>query len=221
MSKKGRLFIISGPSGAGKSSLINDSLKGLEGFVKSVSVTTRPKRINEQRGKHYRFVTEQQFRKMIGEGKFLEWARYCGYLYGTPADFVNRKLSQGKNVILEIDVKGAMQVKQKAKGAYMIFITTTSLSEARERLLGRGTDIAPEIEKRLAVAAQEMKYQKHYDCIIVNNNYNEALLNLKEVLFREKGRKERLLNNHQNLSKTTKKTWLLKDNEKSIGENSC
>ncbi|MGM0364935.1 MAG: guanylate kinase [Actinomycetota bacterium] len=189
MSKKGRLFIISGPSGAGKSTLIGESLKDLKDFEKSISCTTRPVRRNEEKGKHYRFVTEEKFKEMIEEGKLLEWASYCDYLYGTPADFVNRKLQEGINVILEIDVQGAMQVKEKAGDAYMIFIAPTSLSEARQRLMGRGTDIAPEIEKRLAVAEQEMKYKKYYDCIIVNNNYNEALLNLKEVLNREKGRK--------------------------------
>jgi guanylate kinase len=188
MSGKGRLFIISGPSGAGKSSLIKDILKSLEGFEKSISVTTRPQRENERDGRHYHFLTEQQFREMIEKEELLEWARYCGYLYGTPGGFVKQELGRGKNVILEIDVQGAMQVKKKIRDAYMIFITPTSLSEARKRLLYRGTDIGSEIDKRMAVALQEVKYQKYYDCIIVNNNYNEALLNLKEVLNREKGR---------------------------------
>ena len=188
MSDKGRLFIISGPSGAGKSTLIKGTLKNLSGFVKSISYTTRPIRHNELEGKHYQFVSEEQFEDMVERDKFLEWARYSGYLYGTPAEFVNCKIRQGKNVILEIDVRGAMQVKQKVKDVFMIFITLTCLSEIRDRLIGRGTDDEAEIEQRMAIAAREIKFKKHYDCIIVNNNYNEALSNLKEVLNSHKGR---------------------------------
>lgn len=186
--RKGRLFIISGPSGAGKSTLIKDSLQQLEGFVKSVSYTTRPIRHNEKEGKNYRFVTKAQFKDMIDHDQFLEWASYSGHLYGTSADFVNHKLVQGQNVILEIDVKGAMQVKERTPDVYMIFITLTCLSEARHRLIGRGTDDEKQIEKRLVIASEEMGYKKYYDCIIVNNNYNEALLNLKNVLNSQKGR---------------------------------
>ncbi len=185
---KGRLFIISGPSGAGKSTLINDVLKDLRDFEKSLSFTTRPIRDNEKMGKHYRFVSQKDFKKLIEEDKFLEWASYCGHLYGTPSESVDKKLKEGKNVILEIDVQGAMQVKEKVKDVYMIFITPTCLSEARERLRRRGTDVDEEIEKRIAAGSEEMESKKYYDCIIVNNNYNEALLNLKEELNREKGR---------------------------------
>ncbi|MDZ7836469.1 MAG: guanylate kinase [Actinomycetota bacterium] len=187
MAKQGKIFVISGPSGAGKSSLIRDALKDMKGFVKSLSVTTRTMRSNEKKNKHYRFISESQFQGLIEEDKLLEWADYCGYLYGTLVDFVTEKIKQGINVILEIEVKGAMKVKKKISDAYMIFITTTSVEELERRLLGRNTDDRSQIEKRIEVAEEELKYTKYYDCIIVNNNYNETLLNLKSVLNREKG----------------------------------
>ncbi len=185
MKKKGRLFIISGPSGAGKSTLINNALEKLDNFVKSLSVTTRPMRKNEMEKKHYRFISEKDFRAMVENKKLLEWAEYCGYLYGTPKDFVFNNLEKGKNVILEIEVKGAMQVKEKIKDSYMIFIRTYNLEELKKRLLARETDKEEEIERRLEIAEEETRHQKYYDCIIVNNNYNESLLNLEKVLKKE------------------------------------
>ena len=188
MSTKARLFVISGPSGSGKSSLISDALKCLDDFEKSTSTTTRPKREVEQQGKQYNFTGEAEFRSMIEKGYFLEWAQYAGYYYGTPEEFVREKLENGINVILEIEVKGAMQVKEKVDDAYFIFILTTCIDELRQRLLKRGTDSPEEIESRLEIAVDELSFKRHYDCIIVNNNYNEALQNLKRVLLRASGK---------------------------------
>lgn len=192
----GRLFVISGPSGVGKSSLINDTLNDLSGFAKSISVTTRPKRKNEITGKQYRFVNREEFKDLIKKDSFLEWASYCNYLYGTPKKFVMDQLNAGKNIILEIEVKGAMQVKSKIKDAFLIFITVASMKQLEERisrlknrLVKRGTDDADEIKMRMNVAKNELKYEKYYNCIIVNNNYNEALINLKHVLLSQRGGK--------------------------------
>jgi guanylate kinase len=187
MDSKGRLFIISGPSGVGKSNLINDALGGLNNFMKSVSVTTRPKRNNESRGKKYRYISKKHFGELVDKNLLLEWANYCDYLYGTPKDFVEKKLEKGKNIVLEIEVKGAMQVKEKIKDVYLIFINITSLKDLEDRLIKRGTDSLDEIKKRMKIAKEEIKFQKYYDCIIVNNNYNEALQNLKYVLNLQKG----------------------------------
>jgi guanylate kinase len=180
--KRGKLFIISGPSGAGKSSLISDALKEICGFIKSVSVTTRPKRKNEKDGEKYRFISHKQFENLIGSKKLLEYASYCGFSYGTPKDFVQNQLESGVNVILEIDVQGAMQVKKSFGDVYMIFITVPSIINLKERLSKRNTEDCMEIKKRMKTSEEELKYQKYYDCIIINNNYNEALLNLKNVL---------------------------------------
>jgi len=189
MTTKASLFVISGPSGSGKSSLIADVLKDLDNFEKSISATTRSVRRGEKDGVQYYFISKEDFEKQVGDGSFLEWAEYSGYYYGTPKKFVDDKLAAGINVILEIEVQGAMQVMESSEGAYYIFIVATTTGELRERLLKRGTDSPVEIEKRMAIAEEELKYKKHYDCIIVNNNYNETLQNLKNVLCGTLGRK--------------------------------
>ena len=183
MTTKASLFVISGPSGSGKSSLIADVLKDLDNFEKSISATTRSIRRGEKDGVQYHFISKEDFEKQVGECSFLEWAEYSGYYYGTPKKFVDDKLAAGVNVILEIEVQGAMQVMESRTSAYYIFIVATTTGELRERLLKRGTDSPAEIEKRMVIAEEELKYKKHYDCIIVNNNYNEALQNLKDVLL--------------------------------------
>jgi len=186
---KGRLFVISGPSGAGKSSLIEDALKSLKSFNKSISVTTRTKRDNPNDRVRYRFISKDEFKDMIESGSLLEWAEYSGEYYGTPIQFVTNNLYQGKNVVLEIDVQGAMQVKEIVKDAFLIFITTNNLKELEKRLIKRGTESLGEIKRRIDIAKEEINYQKYYNCIIVNNNYNEALQNLIEVLQDNKGGK--------------------------------
>jgi guanylate kinase len=182
MTARGKLFIISGPSGSGKTSLVDDVLSKSSDFVRSVSVTTRPIRKGEARGSHYHFVTGEEFDRLVDRDRLLEWAPYSGYLYGTPKKFVEEKLRKGKNVILVIEVKGAIQVAKKVKDAYLIFITTPSYRELEERIKKRGANSPGEVRKRLETAKMELGYMKHYDCIIVNNNYNEALQNLKRVL---------------------------------------
>ena len=188
MSTKARLFVISGPSGSGKSSLISDALKKLKDFQKSVSATTRPQRKGEEDGKQYFFTTQEKFKEMIDCGHFLEWASYAGDFYGTPEKFVRQKLDKGINVILEIEVQGAMQIKEKMEDAFFIFILTSSIGELKKRLIKRGTDRMEEIEERLKIAVRELEHKKHYDCIIVNNNYNEALQNLISVLNSHSGK---------------------------------
>ncbi len=185
--KKGKLFIISGPSGAGKSTLIEDALKKLPNFSRSVSVTTRPMRKDEENGKRYCFISNKEFEEMINNDKLFEYSQYCGYLYGTPKENIEKELSSGKNLILEIDVKGALQVKNKIKDVYMIFITTPTISELEKRLKSRNTENVYDIENRLKTALIELNYQKYYDCIIVNNDYNEALLNLIFILKTQRG----------------------------------
>ncbi len=184
--KRGRLFVISGPSGAGKSTLINSVLEDFDDFVRSVSVTTRPKRGDGSDRYKYRFINEKQFMQMVEDGQLLEYAKFCDYYYGTPKEYVQKMLEKGKNVILEIEVQGAMQIKNKIKKAYLIFILTSDPVSLQNRLKKRNTESLKEIDQRLKTAYEELKYQKYYDCIIVNNDYNEALLNLKFVLNTQK-----------------------------------
>ena len=186
MAARGKLFIVSGPSGSGKTSLIDDVLSKSNDFVRSVSVTTRPKRKSETGGSNYHFISQDEFESLIEKDMLIEWAPYAGYLYGTPKKFVDEKLKEGKNVILVIEVKGAMQVVKKIKGACLIFITTSSHEELEERIKKRNANSPDEIRKRLETAKKELDYMKYYDCIIVNNNYNEALQNLLKALNNKK-----------------------------------
>jgi len=179
---KGRLVIISGPSGAGKSTLIEDALEGMEGYIKSVSVTTRPRRKNEKEGIKYNFISRKEFEKLVDEQCLLESATYCDFQYGTPMAFVVEKMKAGLNVILEIEVQGAIKVREKIKDVFMIFIVPSNVKQLENRLKKRNTEHLTDIEKRLRAAVEELKYQHLYDCIIVNNDYNEALQNLKHVL---------------------------------------
>jgi guanylate kinase len=179
---EGTLFVISGPSGAGKSSLVRKALTKCDNLVKSMSATTRPPRRGEENGKNYLFVNKAEFEKMIENGELLEWVDYCGYYYGTPIKFVNDNIEKGINVILEIEVIGAMNIKKMVPDAYLIFITVFNLIQLEHRLHKRATEPEEVISARINKARDEMKYEKYYDCIIINNNYNEALKNLIHVL---------------------------------------
>jgi len=180
--KNGTLFIISGPSGAGKSSLVREALTKVDNLVKSVSATTRLPRKGEANGKNYFFIKKDEFEKMIEEGELLEWASYCGYYYGTPLKYVDDNLKKGISIILEIEVIGAMKVKKIIADAYFIFITVFSIRQLEKRLRKRATECEEAIMARVKKAREEMEYEKYYDCIIINNNYNEALKNLINVL---------------------------------------
>jgi guanylate kinase len=179
---KGTLFVVSGPSGAGKSSLVREALAKCDNLVKSVSATTRPPRKGEIQGKNYYFVNKDEFEKMIENNELLEWANYCGYYYGTPLKYVNDNIKKGINIILEIEVIGAMKVKKIITDAYLIFITVFNTMQLEKRLRKRATECEKVIITRIEKAREEMKYEKYYDCIIINNNYNEALKNLLHVL---------------------------------------
>jgi len=185
--KKGTLFVVSGPSGAGKSSLVRDALSKCSNIFKSVSVTTRPPREGETHGKNYFFVNRDEFEQMIEKKELLEWADYCGYYYGTPLKYVDDNLSKGINIILEIEVVGAMKVKKIISDAYLIFITVLNPVQLEKRLKKRATECDEVIMTRIKKAKEEMKYEKYYDCIIINNNYNEALKNLLHVLTSKSG----------------------------------
>jgi guanylate kinase len=168
------VFIVSGPSGSGKSTLVEKLLE-LPGTMLSVSCTTRPPRKTESDGKWYNFVTEPEFAKMIERGDFLEYAQVFGkHWYGTPKRWIEEAGSTGKDLVLEIDVQGAAQVKMKVPGAAAILILPPSREVLEQRIRERGQDSSEEIERRLQRARQELEQYKGYDYIVVNDDLTRA-----------------------------------------------
>lgn len=173
MSERGRLIVVSGPSGAGKGTILNEILKRPE-YVYSVSATTRAPRAGEINGKHYFFVTEKDFEKRIADKGFVEYARYNGNYYGTPLEFVETNLAEGRNVILEIEVQGAMQIKKNYPDALFIFMTPESREELAYRLQSRGTETDEVIQNRLAIADSEISSSLLYDYVIFNERGGQS-----------------------------------------------
>ncbi len=185
--KKGNLYVISGPSGTGKGTVCAELLKEI-GNEFSVSMTTREPREGEVDGREYYFVTKEVFIENIEAGNFLEHATVFDNLYGTPKDMVINRLERGRNVILDIDVQGGLQVKKAMPEAVLIFILPPSLAELRRRLEGRGTETAEKVEKRLGQALNEIKLIGEYDYYIVNDNIDEAVAQVKCIMAAEEAR---------------------------------
>ncbi|OPX86774.1 MAG: Guanylate kinase [Pelotomaculum sp. PtaB.Bin104] len=185
---KGILFVVSGPSGTGKGTICKALLDGDPALRLSISTTTRSPRIGEVEGEHYFFLTKEIFSQMIREGQFLEWAEVYGNYYGTSRQFVLETLEQGSDVILEIDIQGALQVKEKFPEAVLIFVSPPSMSELKERLIVRGTDSLAEIEKRLSYTADELKLAGRYDYVVINDNLAKAVEKVRAIITAEKSR---------------------------------
>lgn len=175
MENKGRLVVVSGFSGAGKGTLMHALLEQhQEDYALSVSATTRTPRPGEQEGVSYFFVSDDQFDRMIKEDAFIEYAQYVKHSYGTPKAFVEENLTQGKNVILEIEIQGALKVKEKYPDAILVFITAPDAHTLHDRLAGRGTEEADVIAARLARANEEAEGIEHYDYLVVNDTIERA-----------------------------------------------
>lgn len=182
MKKKGLLAVISGFSGAGKGTLIKKMMGDHEGYALSVSATTRSPRPGEVDGREYFFVTKEQFEEMIREDALIEYASYQDNYYGTPKAFVEKRMAEGCDVILEIEIQGAKKVRGKFPDAVLIFITPPSAQELRKRLLGRGTETVEKAEKRLRRAAEESRYMQDYDYLIVNDDLDQAAEELHSLI---------------------------------------
>ena len=172
--KQGRLIVISGPSGTGKGSIIKKVMERWPAAEFSISMTTRGKREGEEHGVHYYFATREEFEATIEDGGFLEWADVFGNYYGTPKAPVEKRLAEGADIILDIDIQGAMNVRKAMPGAVLIFILPPSIKELRRRLEHRGTDAQDVIEKRLAKALTEIGTAREYDYVVVNDDLDVA-----------------------------------------------
>lgn len=190
MKEKGRMFVISGPSGAGKSTVVFKAIEGRDDVCFSTSVTTRKPRPNEVDGREYFFVDLDRFKEMVENDELLEHATYVANSYGTPRKFVEEKLDSGLDVLLDIEVQGARQIKEKKPDAVKIFIIPPSLAELRRRLVGRGTDTERAIEARLIRARQEYAEADFYDYIIINDDPDRAAKELAAIMLAERCKAE-------------------------------
>ena len=179
-----RLFVISGPSGAGKGTLLAELLKQRPDLGLTVSATTRSPRPGEVDGTSYYFLSDEEFRRRIAAGEFVEWAEVHGHLYGTLVSEVKRLLAKGHSLVLEIDVQGALNVRKVYPDAVLVFIEPPSLQVLEERLRGRGTEDEASIELRLKNARHEMELADQYDVRIVNNTVDRAAQELGSVMRR-------------------------------------
>lgn len=183
--KKGKTFIVSGPAGVGKSTVLREILNKRDDVYFSVSATTRPPRSGEQDGVHYHFLDVDTFRDWIAREQFLEFAEYVGNFYGTPKRFVDEAMEAGKDVILDIEIQGAIQVATKRPETVRIFIAPPSWAELERRLTSRGTESPEKIQKRLARAQVEFQTAHTYDYFVINDTVENAVRELEAIMTAE------------------------------------
>ena len=191
MREQGLLLVLSGPSGVGKGTIASALLKAAPGLNLAISATARPPRAGEKDGVNYRFYNEAEFEQMINNGQLLEWAKVYGNYYGTDKKYVAETLENGGDLLLEIDIQGALTVKKKMPEAVLVFIAPPSRSAQRRRLEGRATDAQPEIERRLASFDGEIRRAVEYDYIVVNDEVPLAVQKITAVMTAEKQRSHR------------------------------
>ena len=186
---KGRLIVISGFSGAGKGTVVKKLLEKYN-YSLSISATTRAPREGEQDGVDYYFKTADEFRTLIDYNGLIEWAQYVDNFYGTPRKFVEDELAAGRNVILEIEVQGAMNIKSQYPNAILIFITTKDIKTLHERLSSRGTETEEVIAKRIKRASEEAESMESYEFIVVNDDLDECVESVHSIVVSEEAKKE-------------------------------
>lgn len=192
MNEKGILIVVSGFSGAGKGTLMKALLeKYPEDYALSISATTRNPREGEVNGREYFFLTKEDFEKKIANGELIEYAKYVENYYGTPRDYVEEKLNEGKDVILEIEIQGALKVKEAFPDTLLLFVTPPTAAELKDRLVGRGTETMDVIESRMSRACEEAEGMDQYDYLIVNDDLNRCVEEMHRIIRGEHHRSSR------------------------------
>lgn len=184
--RKGILFIISGPSGVGKGTIKEAVLPGVGELLESISATTRQPRGNEVNGREYFFLAPEEFNNWIQQDKFIEWAHVYSNMYGTPREFVLENLEQGHDVLLEIDIQGALQVKATMPEGVFIFIAPPSIEDLIDRLGNRDQDSPESIAARLAASEEEMTFMPQYDYVVVNDSLEDAVARTRAIIMAER-----------------------------------
>ena len=183
MKRTGILIVVSGFSGAGKGTLMKRLLERYDNYALSISMTTRLPRPGEEHGKHYFFVDRDEFEKHIEDDGFIEYADYCGNYYGTPRAYVEKCLEEGRDVILEIEIQGAIKIKNKFPDAVLVFVTPPDAGELKRRLMGRGTETEDVIRKRLSRAVEEAQGIENYAYIVVNDELEKCVEDIHAIVI--------------------------------------
>lgn len=189
----GKVIVISGPSGVGKGTVVQELLSNNDDCTLSVSATTRAPREGEVHGVNYFFITKEEFQSRIKNNAMLEYAQYCDNYYGTPRDYVQQSIENGKNIILEIEVQGALNVKSTMPEAVTVFVMPPSMIELEKRLRGRGTEEEEVIQQRLKTAVEEMRQSTKYDYIVINDTVNQCVNDIKTIINSEKMKTDNML----------------------------
>lgn len=185
MKRRGILIVVSGFAGSGKGTLMNELLKQFDNYALSISATTRKPRGQEVDGKEYFFKSVEEFEKMIAQGELIEYANYVGNYYGTPKAYVEEQLNSGKDVILEIEIQGALKVKEKFPDTLLLFVTPPNATILKERLVGRGTETMEVVEMRMNRAAQEAEVVSSYDYVLVNDDLQTCVMQMHSIIQSE------------------------------------
>lgn len=193
MQKKGILIVVSGFSGAGKGTLMKELLKNYDNYALSISATTRNPREGEVDGREYFFKTTEEFEKMIAKDELIEYAKYVNNYYGTPRAYVEDQLASGKDVILEIEIQGALKVKEKFPETLLLFVTPPNAAILKDRLVGRGTETMEVIESRMQRAAEEAEGMEAYDYLVINDDLDTCVKEMHSIICSEHNRSSRNL----------------------------
>ncbi len=191
MKRRGILIVVSGFAGSGKGTLMQEIMTQYDNYALSISATTRKPRGAEVDGREYFFKTTEEFEKMIAQGELIEYANYVGNYYGTPKAYVEEQLSKGKDVILEIEIQGALKVKEKFPETLLLFVTPPNATILKERLVGRGTETMDVVEQRMKRAAEEAKGISSYDYILINDDLQTCLKEMHAIIQSEHFRTSR------------------------------